>query len=346
MRFWARNYLPSFSQGFTVVSLTSRFPNVQFKGGWQRGLEPSLHDRPSKEIWPSKTVYEFYFKQTWRWRGRRISRINLRLVYARLWWFSMISVISSLNIQGKVSIAFFYLFSILFGCPSAFSGTDFTSFEAFSDTFHSGQIRPPLSLRIVAPGSNLVDLADMRCKHYYKILNKNPTVEPTGIKTWKVNFADTHKEWKNKFSFVFQSTRDNKLRQFSFRLLHRIIVTKKELHKFRLTDDATCTFCPNSDSIEHTFLDCSETKSFYYEALMWFNRVNETEIELSNEQITFNEIPDFHQLSEYPRRRLHLFVILLKQYVYSCKCLEKKPIQKEFQNKMLMQWQIEKCALH
>ena len=33
---------------------------------------------------------------------------------------------------------------------SAFSGTDFTSFEAFSDTFHGGQIRSPLSLRIVA----------------------------------------------------------------------------------------------------------------------------------------------------------------------------------------------------
>ena len=33
---------------------------------------------------------------------------------------------------------------------SAFSGTDFTSFEAFSDTFHSGQIRSPLSLKIVA----------------------------------------------------------------------------------------------------------------------------------------------------------------------------------------------------
>ena len=33
---------------------------------------------------------------------------------------------------------------------SAFSGTDFASFEAFSDTFHSGQIRSPLSLRVVA----------------------------------------------------------------------------------------------------------------------------------------------------------------------------------------------------
>ena len=186
----------------------------------------------------------------------------------------------------------------------------------------------------------------MRCKHYYNILNKNPTVEPTGIKAWKVNYADTYTEWKNNFSFIYHSTRDNKLRQFSFRLLHRIIVTKKELLKFRLTDDATCIFCPNLDLIEHTFLHCSKIKSFYSEALVWFNRVNDTEINLSNEQITFNEIPDFHQLSENPRRRLHLFVILLKQYVFSCKCFEKKPIQIEFQTKMLMQWQIENCALY
>ena len=31
----------------------------------------------------------------------------------------------------------------------AWASYDFTSFEAFSDTFHSGQIRSPLSLRIV-----------------------------------------------------------------------------------------------------------------------------------------------------------------------------------------------------
>ena len=62
--------------------------------------------------------------------------------------------------------------------------------------------------------------------------------------------------------------------------------------KSRLANDATCTFCSNLDSIEHTFLDCPETKSFYYEALLWFNRVNDTNINLSNEQITFNEKPD------------------------------------------------------
>ena len=142
-----------------------------------------------------------------------------------------------------------------------------------------------------------------------------------------------------------------KLRQFFFRLLHKIKVPRKELLKFRLTDGATCTFCPNSDSIEHTFLDCSEIKSFYSEASVWFNRANDTEINLYNEQINFNEIPEFHQLSKYPGRRLHLFVILFhsfenNMYVYSCKCFEKKPIQKEFQAKMLIQWQIEKCAIY
>ena len=84
----------------------------------------------------------------------------------------------------------------------------------------------------LSPGSNPVDLVDLRCKHYYKILNNNPTVEPTGIKTWKINFPDNHTNWKNQFSFIYQSTRDNKLRQFSFRLLHRIIVTKKSCSNF------------------------------------------------------------------------------------------------------------------
>ena len=71
-------------------------------------------------------------------------------MYARLCWFSIISVIPSLNIQGKVSIAFFLPLCLSdLVALSAFSGTDFTSFEAFSDIFHSGQIRSPLSLRTV-----------------------------------------------------------------------------------------------------------------------------------------------------------------------------------------------------
>ena len=44
----------------------SRQRRVAIRGGWQRGLEPSLDDRPSYEIWPSETEYHFPSKQIWR----------------------------------------------------------------------------------------------------------------------------------------------------------------------------------------------------------------------------------------------------------------------------------------
>ena len=50
--------------GDTQITVTSAFDRRPLRtkickqgGGWQRGLEPSLHDRPSEEIWPSRTVY-------------------------------------------------------------------------------------------------------------------------------------------------------------------------------------------------------------------------------------------------------------------------------------------------
>ena len=132
-----------------------------------------------------------------------------------------------------------------------------------------------------------------------------------------------------------RSTRDNKFRDFSFRFLHKILTTKTELFKFRIVNDELCIFCANSDSIEHTFLDCITTSSFYSEALIWFNGVNICNIALSNAQIAFNDIPLFKQLTDRQIHRLHLFIILLKQYIYSCKCLEKKPIQHELQDKAI-----------
>ena len=74
---------------------------------------------------------------------------------------------------------------------------------------------------------------------------------------------------------------------------------------------------------------------------------NDTDITLSNKQITFNNIPRLTHLSDYPRLqcRLHLFVIIIKEYIYACKCLDKKPNMQQFKRKAIPQWQIEKCAL-
>ena len=176
------------------------------------------------------------------------------------------------------------------------------------------------------------------------------TVSPSRLvlKTGKTTSPIISQIGKKKISFICKSTKDNKLRQFSFRLLHKIILTKKELFKFRLVEDETCTLCFLPDSIEHTFLDCTVTTAFYSKAISWFNQENDTDITLSSKQITFNDIPRLTNLTnrDHPRSRLHLFVIILKQYIYACKCLHKKSNMQEFQRKVKLQWQMEKCALH
>ena len=61
--------------------------------------------------------------------------------------------------------------------------------------------------------------------------------------------------WDSAIVNTYQITSDNKLRQFSFKLFHRVLVTKKELKLFGIASDDKCSMCAETDSVEHTFKD-------------------------------------------------------------------------------------------
>jgi len=57
--------------------------------------------------------------------------------------------------------------------------------------------------------------------------------------------------------------KDNKLREFSFILLRRIVVTlNKELFLYGKEDIMLCRYCQMKDSIIHTLQNCSWSKQF------------------------------------------------------------------------------------
>ena len=49
------------------------------------------------------------------------------------------------------------------------------------------------------------------------------------------------------FISITQVSRENKLREFQFKCLHRIVVTKKELCRFGIKDDSECLYCGEQD---------------------------------------------------------------------------------------------------
>ena len=181
------------------------------------------------------------------------------------------------------------------------------------------------------------DLAEARCKHYYQLLNNYSCTVPSGIKKWQEKFPEIFVDWFNKFQDIYCFTRDNKLRQFCFRFLHRTVVTKREFKLFRLADNDKCIYCSNADSIEHTFIDCRESAKLYSQIISWFNHCQNTAITLSSERVAFHDMHHVTDMLSGPvRRRLDLLIISVKH-------LQKELSLDELVKKLITQWKLENC---
>ena len=80
--------------------------------------------------------------------------------------------------------------------------------------------------------------------YYWLFINKEPIVLKANSK-WERDLEIDQTSLKTIFSCVKNVCKDNKLRKFYFKLLHRIVVTKKELFLFGRADDTKCVILWN-----------------------------------------------------------------------------------------------------
>ena len=137
-------------------------------------------------------------------------------------------------------------------------------------------------------GDGTIVLTKFRCENYYSLFIEKLVSEPSAVRAWKKRFSELP-DWGDCFVNIYaESSKKNKLRQFTFKVVHRIITTKKELLKYKLASDDKCPFCLNPDWIEHTFLYCQESKEFFSKTLRWFNEYHKENVQLSYKQIVLN----------------------------------------------------------
>ena len=88
----------------------------------------------------------------------------------------------------------------------------------------------------------------LRCKDYYNLFQESKTTEPTAVKRWSTFYPGFATSWYQTFSTDYRSTKAQ--------TLHRILVTNKELKKFKIRNDDICSLCKNPDSLERTLFEC------------------------------------------------------------------------------------------
>ena len=119
-----------------------------------------------------------------------------------------------------------------------------------------------------------------------------------------------------------------------------MLVTNKELKHFKIKNEDICSQCMNPDSVEHTFLECPVNVKFYQEILSWFNAFNSTQINLSAEQILFQNY-SLPAINDDLWCQRDLLILFIKKYIYSCKIKEINLNNSQFINKLKLQWKIE-----
>lgn len=64
--------------------------------------------------------------------------------------------------------------------------------------------------------------------------------EPTAVKRWSRRFVNFDFSWKQIFPKTHKTTSDKNLREFGYKVFHRILVTTKELKQFKIGNDDLC----------------------------------------------------------------------------------------------------------
>lgn len=134
---------------------------------------------------------------------------------------------------------------------------------------------------------------------------------------WEEGLVTEISDWSKYFIVVKRSCRDTYLKNFQFKILHRIIPTNSLLYKIKIKDTQLCTFCHvDEETIEHLFYDCPVTNQF------WLSFIQKVKLYYSHINFTKDKI-----LLGFKSENLfiNMIFIIAKNYIYRCKLKETTP---------------------
>ena len=136
--------------------------------------------------------------------------------------------------------------------------------------------------------------------------------------------------------------KETKLKEFQYKLIHRTIVTKKELFRFGIKTDDECLYCGDKDSIEHSFIECVVTKMFIQNVLDWFTQVIMCQISPTTEETLFGITAS---TLDTIIRKFNYTTLFMRHYIYSSKLNSLAISIQDFISKLLIKYDLENFSL-
>jgi len=151
-------------------------------------------------------------------------------------------------------------------------------------------------------------------KLYWKLL-ENTVKQPTAIDHWISLFPFLH---DNDFGEIYalpHKLMETRLQSFQYKLLHRILPCKYNLHKWSISQSPSCNYCNCVDTIEHCFFYCNMSDRFWKSVAKWIESLYKVQIPIKITDVLFG-IP--HRKTQDDMMYILNYVILCgKWYLYT-----------------------------
>ena len=144
---------------------------------------------------------------------------------------------------------------------------------------------------------DLINLVSVKTKQFYLLLLDAKKCELSVIYFWqeKLNIPQQF-NWNVLFNFRFGKLFNNNVKQYSFKLLHRLFPFKENLVKWKIASDMTCKHCNEVETISHVLLYCPDIKIYWIKItdiyrlfhidIAVHERIILTEYDVSNKSLT------------------------------------------------------------
>jgi len=156
-------------------------------------------------------------------------------------------------------------------------------------------------------------LLNITSKQVYSSFIDNLIIPPSA-KTKYENKFKTDLDWPDIYTLPAKCCLDTKTREFQFKVLHRIVYTKKLLYKIGKSDSPLCSFCgSHEETLEHLLVECEKVDVFWKLLAEWLaaynvilEYLNEVDIilgvcKLGDDKVLINHI-----------------LLLAKYFIYKC----------------------------
>ena len=130
-----------------------------------------------------------------------------------------------------------------------------------------------------------INVLKMIGKHYYRLFLKK-TREPSCIYLWQ-DQLELPKDfnWNNVLKYKFHQINDNKIKQFNFKLFHRILPSRDNLCKWGILNDNLCHTCNCKETISHFLLTCKQIKMYWKVVSCRIRNIFNLEIDINEKVI-------------------------------------------------------------